>query len=36
VVLDYEADGRQGRIQVRFPSGVKWLALGIARLERLA
>ena len=36
VVLDYEADGRQGRIQVRFSSGVKWLALGIARLERLA
>ncbi len=36
VVLDYEADGRQGRIQVRFPSGVKWLALGIAPLERLA
>lgn len=35
VVLDHEADGRQGRIQVRFSSGVKWLALGIAPLERL-
>jgi DNA helicase-2/ATP-dependent DNA helicase PcrA len=36
VVLDYEAGGRQGRIQVQFGSGSKWLALGVVALERLS
>ncbi|MCE5420142.1 MAG: DNA helicase II, partial [Acidithiobacillus sp.] len=35
-VLDYEASGRQGRIQVRFASGAKWLALGVVALEHLS
>ena len=35
MVLDYEAGGRQGRIQVQFASGSKWLALGVVALERL-
>ncbi|MCE5388023.1 MAG: UvrD-helicase domain-containing protein [Acidithiobacillus sp.] len=35
-VLDYEGGGRQGRIQVQFTSGSKWLALGIVALERLS
>ncbi|MHB1580987.1 MAG: UvrD-helicase domain-containing protein [Acidithiobacillus sp.] len=35
VVLGYEAGGRQGRIQVQFVSGSKWLALGVVALERL-
>ena len=35
VVLDYAAGGRQGRIQVQFGSGSKWLALGVVALERL-
>ena len=35
-VLDYEASGRQGRIQVRFASGTKWLALGVVALEALS
>jgi len=35
-VLDYEASGRHGRIQVRFASGSKWLALGVVALECLS
>ncbi|XTI72581.1 UvrD-helicase domain-containing protein [Acidithiobacillus sp. AC3] len=35
-VLDYEAGGRQGRVQIQFSSGTKWLALGIVSLERLS
>jgi DNA helicase-2/ATP-dependent DNA helicase PcrA len=35
MVLDYEAGGRQGRIQVQFASGSKWLALGVVALEGL-
>ncbi|OCX68025.1 DNA helicase II [Acidithiobacillus thiooxidans] len=34
-VLDYEAGGRQGRIQVQFSSGAKWLALGVVQLQQL-
>ncbi len=35
-VLDYEPGGRQGRIRIQFPSGSKWLALGVVPLECLA
>ncbi|MEL5849374.1 MAG: 3'-5' exonuclease, partial [Candidatus Igneacidithiobacillus chanchocoensis] len=35
-VLDFEGGGRQGRIQIQFASGSKWLALGIVALEQLS
>ncbi len=35
-VLDYEGGGRQGRVQIQFSTGTKWLALGIVSLEKLS
>ncbi|MFZ5658227.1 MAG: DNA helicase II [Pseudomonadota bacterium] len=34
VVLDYDGDGRHGRIRINFEGvGAKWLALGVVKLE---